>query len=145
MQCIVIDVCNYKEKIRIYNKVWRQDNIEKTKQYYNHKYNTNVNHRLACNLRTRINKVVKRNQKIGSAVADLGCSLDELKNYFERLFVDGMSWTNFGKWHIDHILPLSSFDLTDREQFLKACNYRNLQPLWAEDNLKKSNKIISGE
>ena len=51
-----------------------------------------------------------------------------------------MSWSNYGEWHIDHIIPLSSFDLMDREQFLEAVNYRNLQPMWADDNRKKSNK-----
>ena len=54
-----------------------------------------------------------------------------------------MTWENYGKWHIDHIIPLSSFDLTDYEQVKVACNYKNLQPLWAEDNLRKGSKIPS--
>jgi len=53
-----------------------------------------------------------------------------------------MNWENHGKWHIDHRLPLKHFDLTDREQFLKAVNYTNLQPLWAFDNISKGCKII---
>jgi hypothetical protein len=53
-----------------------------------------------------------------------------------------MSWDNYGKygWEIDHIKPLSLYDLTDDNQLKEVCNYKNLQPLWAEDNLKKSNK-----
>jgi hypothetical protein len=50
-----------------------------------------------------------------------------------------MSWDNYGEWQIDHIKPLSKFDLTDRQQLHEACNFNNLQPLWAEDNLAKSN------
>jgi hypothetical protein len=79
---------------------------------------------------------------------DLGCSLEELRIRFENMFHanantgEMMSWDNYGYdgWHIDHIIPLSSFDLTDKEQFLKACHYTNLQPLWAWQNHEKSDK-----
>ena len=85
---------------------------------------------------------LKRNQKVGSAVGDLGCSVEFLKQYLEFKFQSGMTWDNHSQfgWHIDHIIPLSSFDLTDREQFLKACHYTNLQPLWWNENLSKYNK-----
>jgi hypothetical protein len=56
-----------------------------------------------------------------------------------------MSWGNYGfrGWHIDHIIPLASFDLTDREQFLKACHHTNLQPMWAKENLSKGSKLVN--
>ena len=87
---------------------------------------------------------LKGNYKNGSAVKDLGCSIDELKTYLESKFQLGMTWDNWSKdgWHIDHIKPLSSFDLTDKKQLLEACHYTNLQPLWATDNLSKGDKII---
>jgi hypothetical protein len=69
--------------------------------------------------------------KAGSAVRDLGCTIPELMVYLEARFQEGMSWENYGAWHLDHIKPLVLFDLTDREQFLQAAHYTNLQPLWA--------------
>lgn len=64
------------------------------------------------------------------------------KVYLESLFQPGMVWENYGNdgWHIDHVRPLSSFDLLDPVQFSQACHYTNLQPLWAKDNLSKGNK-----
>lgn len=97
-------------------------------------------YRLKHTLRVRLNRAITINQKSGSAIRDLGCSIEDLKTYFELKFQPGMSWENQGQWHIDHIVPLSRFDLTDREQFLKACHYSNLQPLWAIDNLTKGNR-----
>jgi len=102
-------------------------------------YRQTVQGRLRINMRNRINSAIKCNQRAGSAVRDLGCTISELKTYLELLFQHGMTWDNWAidGWHIDHIKPLASFDLTDREQFLQACHYTNLQPLWAENNLRK--------
>lgn len=128
----------------------------KYKIYYNNnikriieKRRQDINTKIASNLRARLWYFLKNNQKVGSAVKDLGCSVGELKQYLEKQFYtnikndEKMTWGNYGfyGWHIDHIIPLSSFDLTKRKQFLKACHYTNLQPLWAEDNLKKGDKI----
>lgn len=73
----------------------------------------------------------------------LGCQLNELKAYLESKFEPGMTWNNYGMygWHIDHKIPLSSFNLTDLEDQKKAWHFSNLQPLWAMDNWKKSNKL----
>lgn len=66
--------------------------------------------------------------------------MPEFMAYLEAKFTDGMSWKNYGKWHIDHIKPLASFDLTDPEQVKAACHFTNLQPLWASDNISKGAK-----
>ena len=81
--------------------------------------------------------MIEGKQKAGSAVRDLGCSIPAFRLYIENQFEPGMSWDNYGKWHLDHVMPLSGFDLTDRTQFLEACNWLNYQPLWAADNIRK--------
>jgi hypothetical protein len=108
----------------------------------NNRYNTDINFKLADILRSRLGHAIKNDQKIGSAVNDLGCSIPKLKIYLESLFQLGMSWDNYGfrGWHIDHIEPLSKFNLLNRDELLIACHYTNLQPLWWQDNIKKSNK-----
>lgn len=73
----------------------------------------------------------------------IGCSIEELKQYLEKQFKEGMTWDNYGEWHIDHIIPCAAFDLTKEEEQLKCFNYTNLQPLWAEENEKKGDKIIN--
>jgi hypothetical protein len=78
--------------------------------------------------------------KSNSSLKIIGCSPLFLKEYIENQFIQDMSWEKFGKYiHIDHIIPLSS--AKTEEEIYKLCHYTNLQPLWAEDNLKKSNKI----
>ena len=85
-------------------------------------------------------KIYVNNYKTGSAVKDLGCDIKEFKKYIESKWSQGMSWDNYGYngWHIDHIIPLVNFDLTDKKQLKEACHYGNLQPLWKNDNLEKS-------
>jgi hypothetical protein len=98
--------------------------------------------RLASILRSRITRLLKGQPKTGSAIRDLGCSIAELREYLESLWLPGMSWENYGfrGWHVDHKKPIASFNLTDRAQFLEACHYTNLQPLWWLDNIKKGAK-----
>jgi len=150
---------NHREKANEYAKEYRENNREKANEYAkeynkNHKEEKNkrhnnrkkidINYRLRCNLRTRLNSAIKNNQKSGSAVDDLGCTISELILYLESKFQFGMTWDNWkhSGWHIDHIIPLSSFNLENREELLKAVNYINLQPLWAKDNLSKGDKLI---
>ncbi len=96
--------------------------------------------RLRWNLRSRLNTAIKHGWKAGSAVRDLGCTIPELKAYLEAQFRPGMSWDNWARdgWHIDHRKPLAKFDLSDPEQLRQACHYTNLQPLWASENISKS-------
>ena len=90
-------------------------------------------------MRSRLAGAIRTKAKAGSAVKDLGCSIEELKKHLEDQFTEGMTWDNWSPngWHIDHIKGLASFDLTDSEEFKAAANYKNLQPLWAKDNREK--------
>ncbi len=138
-------------------------NREKNREYFNKKsreyYHKNKKHihkkqklylssnkeaKIRHNLRVRINHVLQGKIKSGGTIELLGCTAEFLAMHIEQQFKDGMSWENYGRngWHIDHIIPCSSFDLTDPEQQRKCFHYSNLQPLWAEDNLRKSDKIL---
>lgn len=110
-----------REREKEYKRIWLQNPVN----------------RLAHSLRTRMGKFVRNGQ---SATKELGCSVVELKSYLESKFLPGMTWENYGSWHVDHIQPLSKFKLTDSVEFAKAAHYTNLQPMWAADNIKKRNK-----
>lgn len=89
-------------------------------------------------VRNRVNSFI-RNNNLKSFSKKLGCTLETFKLHIESQFKLGMTWENYGEWHIDHIFPLSKANNDDLLK--KAVHYTNLQPLWAEENLKKSNKI----
>lgn len=132
------------EKKHEYYIVNREAIAERVHTYYNIKYNSDTNFKLKSRLRHRIRQALKHNFKSGSAVSDLGCTVDFLKQYLESKFLPCMSWDNHGTyWELDHIMPLKDFDLTDRDQFLKACHYTNLQPLSIKDHRKKTVKDLS--
>lgn len=133
----------HREETILKTKKYAQLHRKETNIYFRNKRATNIHFKLSCNLRTRLYQAIRNDFKTGSAVKDLGCTIPELKIWLESKFQNGMSWDNwsFTGWNIDHKIPLKSFDLTDRTQFLEACNYKNLQPMWAEENNKKSCKL----
>jgi hypothetical protein len=86
---------------------------------------------------------VLRGSGVKGGIHHLGCSIDEFKKHIESQFVEGMSWDNQGKWHIDHIVAIKYRDggnLPTVEEILARLHYTNTQPLWREDNLKKGNR-----
>lgn len=115
----------YKEYQRNYHYTRRHSDVE-------YKIRTNIRSRLKDAMRA---KVLTRTNKL------LGCTIGEFRVYLEGKFLPGMTWDNYGKtWHIDHVFPLSKVNLFDEIELLKVTNYTNLQPLWALDNIRKSNK-----
>ena len=139
----------YYQQNREYHKAYHKQNRDKIRIYIRNKYKTDINFKLRNNLRRRVGAVLKRNFKSKNTLKLLGCSVDFLKKHLENQFQPGMSWNNYGNpngdhsecWHIDHIVPCASFDLSDPKQQQKCFHYTNLQPLWAEDNMSKGAKL----
>lgn len=124
-------------------KNWLEKNKETLKEwnrlYTANRYKSDPTFALKINQRSRVRAILKSN-KSDKTHELLGCSFEELKAHIESKFVDGMGWHNMGEWHIDHIVPLAAFDLTKVENQKIAFHYKNLQPLWALENLKKGAK-----
>jgi len=140
----ILNKIEIKERTKIYK-------LEHRKEFNKHiiqKRKTDINFKLRGNLTIRIWQALKGINKSERTIKLLGCTIEFLKKHLEKQFTEGMSWSNYGRgWHVDHIRPCSSFDLSKKSEQLKCFNYKNLQPLWAIDNLEKSNKyeLIIGE
>lgn len=121
------------EYVKKNRKEITQKNLKRRKSDPIHHLKHIMNSRMRMFLKSK--KLIKTNKTFNI----VGCTPSELKEHLEKKFKDGMSWENQGFWHIDHIIPLSSAQ--NEEEIYKLCHYTNLQPLWAEDNLRKSNKL----
>lgn len=141
------------DKVKELRKNWLDKNPEKRKEYReNYKPRKherrkerrdndpvfNLTNRMRSRLRKYLNSynITKKNKTFDI----VGCTPEFLKEHLESQFKNGISWENRSEWHIDHIIPLSS--AKTEEELYSLCHYTNLQPLWAEENIKKSNKII---
>jgi hypothetical protein len=120
----------HKEKIAEYKKNWDKNQMK-----------NNILYRIKKNLRRRVHHALKGNNKSKSTMKLIGCTPEFFKNYIESLFIEGMTWDNYGEWHIDHIIPCFTFDLTIPEEQNKCFNYSNQRPLWKTDNLKRPKNI----
>ena len=138
-----------RKRIRGKQSEWEKENKKRINKRRGERYKTDIQYKLTRVLRSRFRGALKRylinsniKTKNGSAVQDLGCTVAELKIYLENKFKEGMTWENWGSdgWHIDHIKPISSFDLSNPDEIKKAVNYTNLQPLWCHENCKKGDR-----
>jgi len=129
-----------KEQHKLYLKANKKRILEVANIYRKNKYKTDINFRLAYNLRNKLYKTITKQTKNKSALELVGCSIEFLKKHLESQFKPGMSWDNYGfyGWHIDHIKSCCTFDLSKPEEQLKCFNYKNLRPLWAKENLSRS-------
>jgi len=138
-----------KEHRKQYLKEYREKNIDKireTKRNYEktRKANDPI-YKLINNFRTAIYQVLKENQvqKNGHYFEVLKYSPENLIEHLENKFKDNMTWDNYGKWHVDHIKPISSFQIAEigDKEFMSCWSLENLQPLWGKENIRKSNKL----
>lgn len=92
-------------------------------------------------IRSQVQRIKRAGKAAGEYCEILGGTFEQAKRHIEAKFKDGMNWLNHGAWHIDHVIPIALFDLSDRRQLLAASHYTNLQPLWAKENLSKGARI----
>ena len=92
---------------------------------------------------TNIRQSIKGNKNRRKWETLVGYNVKELMKHLEKKFKEGMSWDNYGEWHIDHKIPVSAFNFTHPEHldFKKCWALKNLQPLWSQENLKKHNHL----
>jgi hypothetical protein len=119
---------NYSNRMRASRKRWK----------------TNPGNRVRSNLSVRLYAAIMGNSR-GSKGVNLydviGCTIEQLRSHLELQFSHGMTWQNYGKWHVDHIIPCAAFDHTDKDQIKLCWNWQNLRPLWARRNLRKGASI----
>ena len=136
-----------RDKKKIHTKNWKNNNWEYVKQYMNNRYHDNIKIKLCTCVSTSLSYCLRR---VGLSKQSrhwediLGYTTEDLMNRLEPLFQDGMSWDNYGEWEIDHIIPISLFEIQEvgDDEFKRCWSLTNLQPLWAIDNAKKQNKIL---
>jgi len=139
-----------KEHRKEYLKEYREKNIDRIREvkrtYEKTRKHNDPIYKLINNFRTAIYQVLKENnvQKNGHYFEILKYSPEDLIVHLENQFKDGMSWDNYGEWHVDHVLPISRHNIKEigDEEFMKCWSLNNLQPMWGEDNIRKSNKIL---
>lgn len=135
---------HHKEKLSEWHRSYRKREQEKVKKHhrnYYHRHKHEPHFKLLTHMRSRLSQALRGNWKTGKTVELLGCSIGQLQNYLTSKFQFGMTWENYGEWHVDHIKPCSSFDFTKKADQQKCFHYTNLQPLWKLDNIKKGDKL----
>lgn len=140
------DTPDYYVRYNKYVAEWRTKNREHFLEYCRRRkkerYHADTQFRLKEILRSRFRSALKGATEHESALQLVGCSTQELREWLEDQFGEGMTWDNYGEWHIDHIIPCSAFELQHSEEQEVCFHYTNLRPMWAEDNIRKSDKLI---
>jgi hypothetical protein len=129
-----------KEKLRLDNQRYGKKHRKKITEKYLERRKKDPAFKMLTILRGRILDVLRGHSKSDTTINMLGCTIKEFWIHLEKKFTKGMTRENHGEWHVDHIIPCASFDLSKPEEQAKCFHYTNLQPLWAIDNLKKGDR-----
>lgn len=126
---------------RLYYQRHKQEIHEAARQ----RKKRDLNFRLKCNLSGRIRTALRASKTSKSSATQslIGCTVEFLRAHLESRFRKGMSWENYGEWHVDHKVPCAAFNLTDPEEQKRCFHFTNLQPLWAEENYRKNAKLAA--
>jgi len=159
-ECVASYLAEYgkknRSKLSENQRQYRVQKADQFKEYYNKPevkarlkaWEKNNPHSKICRIIRERTRKILRNALYGKGIGPIsnliGCTGRELVYHIESQFETGMNWDNRGEWHIDHIIPISSFNLLDPEQRAKASHYTNLRPLWAKDNKAKSDLLPDG-
>lgn len=160
MRCNTCDIDKEPEEFALETRSWRGrrhkcracDSVYAKAYYQKHKRRVNKRRvanykkkhkecslaRLTRRVRTRMHCALNGKKKQGRTMELIGCTPEQLRAHLESQFTEGMAWGQHGRWHVDHVLPLAAFDLTDKKHQSYAFHWSNLSPLWAADNLAKS-------
>jgi hypothetical protein len=136
---------NNKEYINKYRKINKSKINEKRKSYRNLRIRADTKYKLNSNIACLIRHSLKGNKNGHHWENIVGYTLKDLKKHLKKHFKKGMTWKNYGEWHIDHIIPIKvfNFDSFDQIDFKRCWALNNLQPLWAKENMIKREKIIN--
>lgn len=132
-----------KDRVKELQRRWREQNPGRSNEYIKRRYAEDPSFAMAYRVRARVYQAIQKGgaSKTGSTEELVGCSFDYLRQHIERQFKGSMSWDNPSSFHIDHIVPLASFDLTDPAQLKVACNWQNLRPIPPKKNMSKGAKL----
>jgi hypothetical protein len=128
-----------------YQKQYREKNKERLNEYDLKRHHSDIRRKIRNNLSGAIRKRLNGQIKQSKSIEYVGCTWEFLIGYLESKFLNGMNWQNMGAvWHIDHKIPCRAFDFNDENQIKECFNYKNLQPLFVIDNLKKLDRLPDG-
>ena len=135
------------EMVKSYQEKWLDNNADRARQQHrkaDSKKRSTPKGRLENNIKAGVHRGLTKGSKNGRRTFSLlGYTIEDLRQHLEKQFAPGMTWENYGQWHVDHIIPLAAhnYETPDHVDFSRAWALKNLRPMWAKDNVSKGKKL----